>query len=149
MGRNNKKDTKDKKDTSDGSGSESEAEYVVEKIVNRRVKNGKVMRNLTFILSISFWAGFRFCFVHTHTTHTTVGWVFLEMEGLSAQWQYLGTIGQFRLPGTDQSIRGKSTKRNQGKRKGQGKRRWGKEETQRRCQRGCKYLRGLVRKCDR
>lgn len=47
MGRNNKKDTKDKKDKSDGSGSESEAEYVVEKIVNRRVKNGKVMYNLT------------------------------------------------------------------------------------------------------
>lgn len=42
MGRTTNKNTKDKKDTSDGSGSESEAEYVVEKIVNRRVKNGKV-----------------------------------------------------------------------------------------------------------
>lgn len=46
MGKNNKKDTKDRSEKDkDGSssGSESEeAEYVVEKICNRRIKNGKV-----------------------------------------------------------------------------------------------------------
>lgn len=49
MGRTTNKNTKDKKDTSDGSGSESEAEYVVEKIVNRRVKNGKVIICVNFL----------------------------------------------------------------------------------------------------
>ena len=67
-------------------------EFVVDKILDKRVRNGKVNR----------------CLRTLHLHHWTAGGVLPLLEGLWSRGEHMGAAGKPRLSRTDQSFRGQT-----------------------------------------
>lgn len=68
-------------------------EFIVEKIEEKRIRNGKVGKFLSFWVGKYKWSLFLFS-----------GRILFKMEKLSQKFQYMGACGKPRLPGIDRSL---------------------------------------------
>jgi len=79
-----------------GSDGEEEEEYAVEKIIDRRVRKGKV--------SDPYWL-FSQAFLVLQRHFPPAGGVLPQMEGLRRNGEHLGARKQSRLPGSHPAVR--------------------------------------------